>query len=196
MSKNKRKNEEKAKEIPVETPEEQPVENEEVKKLQNKLIQLGYLSGVGDGEFGKWTAAAVKQAQEAFGLEPTGVADPATQEAMFADDAPRTTPAASETAAPASPAAPAAEGWKCSCGAVNTGKFCAECGSPKPAQNGWVCYCGHVNKGKFCSECGAKKPAAAPLYRCDKCGWEPEDPKNPPKFCPECGDRFDEGDIR
>ena len=45
-------------------------------------------------------------------------------------------------------------------------------------------------------ECGARKPAAAPLYRCDKCGWEPEDPKNPPRFCPECGDRFDEDDAK
>ena len=91
--------------------------------------------------------------------------------------------------------APAQGGWKCSCGAENTGKFCVECGAPKPS-DGWKCTCGAVNKGKFCSECGAKKPAAEPLYRCDKCGWEPADPKNPPKFCPECGDRFDEGDIR
>ncbi len=60
---------------------------------------------------------------------------------------------------------------------------------------GWTCACGTVNKGKFCHECGAKKPADAPLYRCDKCGWEPEDPRHPPKFCPRCGDRFDEGDI-
>ncbi len=97
-------------------------------------------------------------------------------------------------AAPTAPAAPAQEGWKCACGAVNTGKFCTECGAAKPA-DGWSCpKCGHVNKGKFCSECGEKKPAGAPLYRCDKCGWEPEDPKNPPKFCPECGDRFDEND--
>ncbi len=66
----------------------------------------------------------------------------------------------------------------------------------KPAEDGWICACGSVNKGKFCPNCGAKKPAAAPLYRCDKCGWEPEDPRNPPKFCPECGDPFTESDIR
>ena len=85
------------------------------------------------------------------------------------------------------PTAPApAQGWKCACGTVNTGKFCTECG----ASAGWTCGCGAVNTGKFCSECGARKPEKAPVYRCDKCGWQPEDPKNPPKFCPECGDRF------
>ena len=88
-----------------------------------------------------------------------------------------------------------ADAWKCSCGANVTGKFCPECGSPKPAaDNGWTCACGAVNKGKFCQNCGAKKPEGAPLYRCDKCGWEPEDPHNPPKFCPECGDPFDDND--
>lgn len=86
------------------------------------------------------------------------------------------------------------DSWKCSCGASANGKFCTECGAKRP--EGWKCSCGTVNKGKFCSECGSKKPASEPLYRCDKCGWEPEDPKNPPKFCPECGDRFDESDIR
>ncbi len=69
--------------------------------------------------------------------------------------------------------------------------------APSPAaQNSWICACGMVNTGKFCMECGAKKPASEPLYRCDKCGWEPNDPKNPPKFCPECGDRFTDEDIR
>ena len=47
--------------------------------------------------------------------------------------------------------------WKCSCGAIVTGKFCSECGSPKPAEE-WKCSCGTVNKGKFCAECGAKRP--------------------------------------
>ncbi len=89
-----------------------------------------------------------------------------------------------------------AEGeWKCACGAVTTGKFCPECGAKKPEADGWTCSCGAVNKGKFCPECGAKKPAGIPQYKCDKCGWEPEKGTTPPKFCPECGDPFDSGDL-
>lgn len=87
------------------------------------------------------------------------------------------------------------EGWRCSCGTIATGKFCPECGAKKPEEDGWTCSCGSFNKGKFCPECGAKKPAGIPLYRCDKCGWEPEDPAHPPKFCPECGDPFNDDDI-
>lgn len=108
-----------------------------------------------------------------------------------------TSPTANSPATDAASTASPADSWTCSCGAVNTGKFCVECGAKKPApQVGWTCSCGAVNQGKFCPECGAKKPADAPLYRCDKCGWQPEDPHHPPKFCPECGDIFDENDVQ
>jgi len=107
-------------------------------------------------------------------------------------------PAPAPTPSPAkAAAAPAADEWTCpSCGAKVVGKFCTECGAKKPSNDGWTCSCGAVNKGKFCSECGSKKPEGAPQYKCDKCGWEPEDPFNPPKFCPECGDPFGDEDIK
>ena len=131
----------------------------------------------------------MNMAQQAGGMNANQLFGMAQQQQMAQQQM------AAQQAAPVQQA-PAAGGWKCSCGATNTAKFCSECGSPKPAADGWTCSCGAVNKGKFCAECGSPKPAGAPLYRCDKCGWEPEDPANPPKFCQECGDRFDENDIK
>lgn len=87
----------------------------------------------------------------------------------------------------AAPAAAPANGWTCSCGAVNTGKFCNECGSkkpePKPAADSWTCSCGAVNTGKFCNECGSKKPEAPASWTCS-CGTV-----NTGKFCNECGSK-------
>ena len=71
-------------------------------------------------------------------------------------------------------------GWTCSCGAVNQGKFCSECGAKKP-DAGWTCSCGAVNQGKFCSECGAKKPEGD--WTCS-CGTV-----NSGKFCSNCGSK-------
>lgn len=72
-----------------------------------------------------------------------------------------TNPAANPAANPAINPAAGAVGtagqpgaWTCQCGAVNGGKFCSECGSPRPAAGPWTCSCGTVNNGKFCSECG------------------------------------------
>ena len=53
--------------------------------------------------------------------------------------------------------------------------------------------CGTTNTGKFCQNCGKARPVMK-SYKCDKCGWVPEDPSKPPKFCPQCGDVFDEAD--
>lgn len=139
------------------------------------------------------------------GMNMAGNAGGMNAQNLFAmgqqQSAPAPQPASAPQAAPAGAApagAAAAAGWTCSCGVTgNTGKFCMECGKPKPADGAfWTCSsCGTQNKGRFCMECGKPKPAGVPQYKCDKCGWEPKDPAHPPKFCPECGDPFDDGDI-
>ena len=73
----------------------------------------------------------------------------------------------------------------------------AAAAKPAAAQRGanqWACACGTLNAGNFCTNCGAKKPEKK-AFRCDKCGWTPEDPANPPRFCPNCGDPFNAGDA-
>ncbi|WP_414552939.1 peptidoglycan-binding protein [Anabaena sp. CCY 0017] len=57
--------------------------NSEVRKLQERLKQLGFLAGAVDGDFGMNTEAAVKAAQQRFGLEADGVVGGATWEALM-----------------------------------------------------------------------------------------------------------------
>jgi len=62
---------------------------DDVKKLQQRLVDLNYLSGGVDGSYGNGTANAVSAFQKEAGLPETGIADEATQNALFADDAPK-----------------------------------------------------------------------------------------------------------
>lgn len=55
---------------------------------------------------------------------------------------------------------------------------------PAPSADGWTCACGAVNSGKFCCECGTKKPEAPKKRFCTNCGSELSETS---KFCPECG---------
>jgi peptidoglycan hydrolase-like protein with peptidoglycan-binding domain len=57
--------------------------NEEVRKLQEILNQLGFLAGGVDGDFGPITEAAVRAAQRHYGLEVDGVVGGATWEALL-----------------------------------------------------------------------------------------------------------------
>jgi peptidoglycan/xylan/chitin deacetylase (PgdA/CDA1 family) len=57
--------------------------------LQQRLIELGWLEGKPDGEYGRSTFMAVGYFQLAAGIKADGKASPATQEALFKDDAPR-----------------------------------------------------------------------------------------------------------
>jgi peptidoglycan hydrolase-like protein with peptidoglycan-binding domain len=61
----------------------------EVLDMQNRLIELGYLNDTPDGAFGAKTQTAVKIFQQVMGLPVTGIADNATLNAIYADDAPR-----------------------------------------------------------------------------------------------------------
>lgn len=51
-------------------------------------------------------------------------------------------------------------------------------------QGGWTCSCGAVNTGNFCSECGSKKPETPKKRFCSNCGSALSEDA---KFCPECG---------
>lgn len=86
-----------------------------------------------------------------------------------------------------------ADTWACSCGQQgNRGKFCTDCGKARPVPvQSWTCEsCGTVNQGNFCSQCGKKRPEEVKKYCCKKCGWIISNPKELPRFCPQCGTPF------
>ena len=76
---------------------------ESVKQLQQRLKDLGYLSGKVDGIYGNATVKAVKAFEKAYGQKQTGIASVGMQKHLYADDAlaygsatPEPTAAASE----------------------------------------------------------------------------------------------------
>lgn len=94
------------------------------------------------------TGAGGINAQSLFEMNQANAAVPKTE------TPPQNVPETSTREATAASSAP----WTCSCGNVNTSKFCPECGNKRPLPETWVCSCGAVNKGKFCMECGTKRP--------------------------------------
>lgn len=84
-------------------------DSDDVRAMQQRLYDLGYLEDEPDGKFGNNTQTAVKLFQQQAGLEVTGVADNDTQTALYADDAPMTadakiTPVPAPTDEPLQPA--------------------------------------------------------------------------------------------
>lgn len=180
---------------------------EDEKKLQDLQFQAAYrdpgmaAAGLAQSKMEAMKTAAGNSAGAMTGFMGMGFAANSMSDGdlqgLFGMAGQQQAPAQNVAAAvPTAAPKPTGDTWICTCGATVTGKFCTECGTARPIPvEGWTCNCGTLNKGKFCSNCGTPKPAGIPQYKCDKCGWEPEDPTNPPKFCPECGDPFDDGDI-
>ena len=73
---------------------------DDVTRLQNRLIQLGYLTGTADGRYGTQTQNAIKLFQKALGISQTGIANVSLQERLFSINAPVYSPSAA-TSVPA-----------------------------------------------------------------------------------------------
>lgn len=79
--------------VPTPTPSATPAmlssgsSGDKVKALQSRLQQLGFYSGVLDGDYGKGTRAAVKLFQAQHGLDDDGIAGQKTLEMLYSNDA-------------------------------------------------------------------------------------------------------------
>lgn len=131
-------------------------ESKELINMRNKGAMLGDPS-VREG----YVQGSVARGIEAAGSNSAGAAQAFMGMGIGMSGAGGFMTAASESnrAQMAEKKAAPAGGWTCSCGSVNTGKFCPECGAKKPE-----------NKASFCTNCGAKLGAGA-------------------KFCSECGEK-------
>ena len=78
-----------------------------VAQLQEALIQLGYLSGKADGNYGDKTVSAVKAFQKANGLTADGTAGEQTQRALYGGNAKAASVRTTATPKPGATAAPA-----------------------------------------------------------------------------------------
>lgn len=132
-------------------------ESKELINMRNKGAMLGDPS-VREG----YVQGSVARGIEAAGSNSAGAAQAFMGVGVGMNGAGGFMASASETnrrQMEAEKAASKAGEWTCSCGNVNSGKFCSECGAKKPE-----------SKGSFCTNCGAKLPAGA-------------------KFCSECGEK-------
>lgn len=132
-------------------------ESKELINMRNKGAMLGDPS-IREG----YVQGSVARGIEAAGSNSAGAAQAFMGMGVGMSGAGGFMAAASETnrrQMEAEKASPKAGEWTCSCGNVNTGKFCSECGAKKPE-----------SKGSFCTNCGAKLPIGA-------------------KFCSECGEK-------
>ncbi len=101
---------------------------------------------------------AYAQNQQAYAQQAQAAAQQSAKKAADPEEFPEYFPGEAEV-----PSASAADTWTCSCGSVNSGKFCPNCGSPRPA---------------------------AAVTVCPDCGYTAADPANPPRFCPNCGKKL------
>lgn len=74
-----------------------------VKTTQQRLIELGYMSGSADGDYGNMTKNAVNAAKAVLGMEQDGMADPMFLTILFSDAMPTAPAATAEPTATVEP---------------------------------------------------------------------------------------------
>lgn len=98
--------------------------------------------------------AGMNMANQVGGLNAGQLYQMGAEQKAAANAAQQNAQAQQNVTGQAAQAAPQADAtWTCSCGTVNNGNFCYNCGSKRPDAS-WTCSCGTVNKGNFCSNCG------------------------------------------